>query len=178
MSNQNQNRELEITDDEFIARFAALSSGQTGANPVVISQSGLNSRNWTLTAMVRIVTDKQIIENSFATNMRRIWAAHPDTEISPLAKNVFLVQFQNKNDIQHVMRREIWLYRSEAVIARRVSGSADLANTTIAEMEVCIQFHRIPPGIPSHEGIMQLAKPARYTHVGSHRSIHRPYKLL
>lgn len=157
MSNQNQNRELEITDDEFIARFAALSSEQTGANQVVISQGGLNSRNWALTAMVRIVTDKLIIENNFATNMRRIWAAHADTEISPIAKNVFLVQFQNKKDIQHVMRRGIWLYRSEAVIARRVSGPADMANTTVTEMEVCVQFHRIPPGILSHEGIMQLA---------------------
>lgn len=158
LSTQKQNKTMQGTDDEFIARFAALSSGQAGTSRVIISHEGISTRDWSLTAMVRVVTERQTIESNFDTNMRRIWGAHSETEIMPLAKNIFLVQFQNNKDLCNVMNRGIWLYRGDAVITRRVEGPADLENRTVEEMEVVVQFHRIPSEVLSYEGIMQLAE--------------------
>lgn len=157
-SPQNSTMALDHTDEEFIKQFAALSSGQSSTQPLKLTHKEIENRNWNLTTMARVVSDRPTMDSNFASTMRRVWSVHPDTKITFLKKIVSLVQFVIKQDMEKVMQRGISTYRTEAVGLRRVSGPADLANQMVSQMEVWVQFHRISPATVSKEGLKQLSR--------------------
>lgn len=144
------------SDDEFITKFAAL-SGQDETQPLQLTQGELNTRDWSLTGVVRVVSDRNVIDGNFISTMRKAWGTQPETEISPLARNIYLVQFVSQKDMNHVMGRGIWLYRSDAVILQRVHGPSDLINPSVPNAEVWVQLHHILLETVSKEGILSLA---------------------
>lgn len=88
-------------DDAFIAQFAALSSEEGNQTRIQLDQTAIDTRDWNLTAMVRVVTDKGVLDSFFAKTMRKAWQIQ--CEIIPLSNSVFLVQFSTNADMQRVM---------------------------------------------------------------------------
>lgn len=149
---------MELTDEQFVEQFAALSSGGESSQPIRLPQVGLANRQWNLCALLRVATDKSVIDHHFASTMMKAWGVDPATDISILARNMFLAQFTNREDLEKVMQRGIWTYRTDAVFPKRVRGSSDLEQPAVEVAEVWTQWHRVPPAAISKEGIHILAR--------------------
>lgn len=152
------NSEMDRNDEEFLARFANLLAGAGPSAPVKLQAEDTRPRNWYACAMARVVSDRTVQEGGFISTMMKAWGSHSTTEITSLARNVFLIQFVNPQELTRVTARGLWTYRADAVVLRRVYGPSDLVNPTVDKMEVTAQFHKIPPHAISDAGLLKLVK--------------------
>lgn len=149
---------MDLSDEQFLAQFAALSSDEGSSQAFHLPQSGVATREWGLCLLARIITDKTIIDHQFTGTMMKAWGVDPATDISILTRNVFLAQFTNRDDLERVLQRGIWTYRSDSVILKRVQGQNDLEDPKVEEAEVWTQWYRIPPAAVSQMGLSMLAQ--------------------
>lgn len=149
---------MDLSDEQFIEQFASLSSEGTTSDPVNLPQSGLSTWVWEQCALLRIVTENSTIDHIFSATMMKAWGVDPATEISILTRNMFLVQFTNPDDMEKVLQRNIWTYRNDAVILKKIWGPSDLEQPKVDLVEVWTQWHRVPPANVSHVGLMLLAQ--------------------
>ncbi|KAF3330557.1 hypothetical protein FCM35_KLT03911 [Carex littledalei] len=109
-------------DEEFIAQFANLSAGSSPQLPISLADSEAQTRDCNICAMARVVSDRSVMEGGFTQTMMKAWGSHYNTEITTVARNIFLIQFVNAHELSRVMSRGIWTYRGDAVALRRVYG--------------------------------------------------------
>ena len=62
---------MEQTDEELLAKFAALHTAGGGEEPINLTEEEATTRDWTKCALIRVVTDKMVIEQQFAATMRK-----------------------------------------------------------------------------------------------------------
>lgn len=148
----------QMTDEEFILQFANLSAGSCSSSPVEIPAETVTERDWSVCALVRVVTDKPVIETYFSTLMKRVWGVHTTTEIRAVTHNIFFANFNTMAELERIMHKGVWNYRGDAVILKRLTGPAELANPIVGDMEVWTQLHKIPFQAISHEGVLLVAK--------------------
>lgn len=149
---------MDRNDEEFLARFAKLSAEAGPSEPFNISEEETHARDWSSCALARVVSDRTVQEAGFISTMMKAWGTHSNTQITALARNIFLVQFANPNELTRVAARGLWTYRADAVVLRRVHGQEELTAPAVKQMEVVAQFHRIPPQSITDEGLLKLVK--------------------
>lgn len=154
---QYSNCNMDLTDEQIVEQFAALSSGGDSSQTVHLPQNGLANKRWNLCALARTVTDKSTGDQQFASTIMSAWGVDPSTEISILKRNLFLVQFNNQEDLHRVMNKGVWIYKNDVVILKRTTGAKDLDQPTVQIAEVWSRWHKIPPAAFSSEGIHILA---------------------
>lgn len=67
------------------------------------------SRDWSLSCLARVITDRVVFDDNFITQMIGIWGAHPGTRISPIARNTYLIDFVRlcKGDVSNTPKRTL-----------------------------------------------------------------------
>ena len=146
-----------MDDEQFLAQFANLTAGSVSDEPIILQPRGLVDKDWSLCLLVKIIGDRGVMDSTFISTMRRAWTVSPATDFTNLARNVFLVQFANEQELSRTMSRGIWSYRGDVVALRRINGPEDLVDPKIEEAEVWVQWHRVPAHIITNEGILELA---------------------
>lgn len=145
---------MEITDEQFIAQFAAMTPITTLALP----QETVAMVDWTLSALAIVITDRNTVEANFVKIMMRAWGLHPDTTMKMITKNTFLIHFITEKDLLHVMHKGLWNYKEDAITTKRVHGPEDLEELTIENIEINTQWHHIPPEAVKKEGVSLMAE--------------------
>lgn len=158
------------SDEEFITRFASLSSSTATTDIVQIPLSNIKQRDWHKCGMLHIVSESPIQDSQFPTNMTRIWAAKSETSFSMIGLNMYLVEFTSEQELLRIMNKGVWTYRTEVVAIQRVRGSADLARPMVRNIEVWVQWHGIPLEAITNEGLLtvsnRIGKPLSEVHEG------------
>lgn len=127
-------------------------------NPVELPPSMVRTRDWAMCVLARVVTDKSVIEVNFQKIMLKAWEVDPETEITMVAKNIFLIHFVIENDLLHVLHRGLWNYREDAIATRRIYGPANLEAPEVKHVAINTQWHKIPIDGVTKEGILNLAE--------------------
>lgn len=139
---QNPNCQLttmDLGDEEFVARFAALNSGTSESQPIQLFQHEISTRDWSACALARVVTDKTMNSSQFSSIMMKAWGADPETTVTILTRDIFLVQFVNSDELQRIVNCGIWTYRGDAVVMRAARSETDIAVPRVTHMEVWSQ---------------------------------------
>lgn len=118
---------MELTNEEFLQQFASLNSNQASDAPLQLGQSAFETRNWAKCALLRIVADRSPMLSQFSKIMVRAWEVHPQTTLTVVAKNLYLVHFNTEADLLKVINRGIWTYKNDMVILKRIYGPNDIA---------------------------------------------------
>lgn len=62
-----------------------------------------------------------VIDDNFIQHMINIWGVHPATNISPIARHTYLVDFVCEREMYEVLQKELWLYCSDVVSMKKVT---------------------------------------------------------
>lgn len=136
----------------FIAPDSASSSRR-----ITIPHQITASRDWSLSCLARVMTDRTVFDDNFTNMMMRDWEANPRTRISPIAKNTYLVDFATAKEMYEVLEKEPWFYRTDVVSMRKVHEPSQLKSDFVEHVSLWTQFHNVPPEMLSAEGIYYLA---------------------
>jgi Domain of unknown function (DUF4283)/Zinc knuckle len=151
----NKRPSMNLSDDELIAQFSLLNAGGTTgeADRLMMPPNALNTRNWSLCVVVRVITDRMMMDTHFVDTIMRVWNLSPQSSIEAVAKATYLVQFSDTVVMHNVLNKGIWTYRTELVALRRATKPADLTQEFVHSAELVVQLHNIPPETFSPQGI-------------------------
>lgn len=144
-------------DEALIQRFVGLTTAEEALTPVNLPLSAATSTNWEYTLLVRIISDRTVMDNQFISNMLIAWKVHPDTIFRPVMRNLYLIEFVNQEDLYSVSLGGPWTYRGDLVAPRRVSSQADLHPSHIVLANLWVQFFNLPVNSLTEEGLDILA---------------------
>jgi Domain of unknown function (DUF4283) len=154
----NKGPNMNLSNDELIAKFSSLNAGGTTgeADRLMMPPNALNTRNWSLCAVARVITDRMMMDTQFVDTMMRVWNLSPQSSIEAVAKATYLVQFSDTIEMYNVLDKGIWTYRTELVALRRATKPADLTQEFVHSAELVVQLHNIPPETFSPQGIYHM----------------------
>lgn len=152
------NLTMEMSNDDFIEQFAALSSEPEQIDLIPLAQHGAQTQDWHLCALARLISDRPALLSQLSSTMMTVWRVNPRTEISVLASNLFMIEFVTPQDLARVMQRGTWTYRGDLVVLKQLTGPPDLTKPTVTHMEIWTQWHRIPTRAISAAGLLSLAE--------------------
>lgn len=144
-------------DEALIQRFVGLSTGDSPTTLIKLPQSAVTSTDWECSLLVKIVTDRTVIDNTFASNMLIAWKVDPTTVFRPVMRNLYLVEFISQQDMYAVTLGGPWSYRGDLVAFRKVTSQADLHPEHIGFANLWVQFFNLPVNSLTEEGLDILA---------------------
>lgn len=145
-------------DEALIQKFVGLHTGECSAPPVALPSSASASTAWDLALLVKVVSDRTVLDDPFASAMRIAWAADPTTIFKPVAKNCFLIEFSNHQDLQRAQLNGPWTFRGDVVATKRVTSHLDLSPSHIAFENLWVLFFHVPINSLNHEGYDIMAR--------------------
>lgn len=159
LSHTMTNRGFEASpDDDLSQLFASFNPLEQGASSsIAVPTEELVTRDWTCTAMARVLTERPVMESHFTPLMMRVWEVQASTKLSLLERNTFLVEFASKADMEEVLHREPWTYRNDIVSVTRVCDQEDVSSSSTKRFELWTQMHNIPPELMTDKGARYLA---------------------
>lgn len=80
-------------DEALIQRFVGLSTGESSGNKVVLPQVATTSTSWDLSLLLKVISDRSVLDGPFTFNMQQAWDVDSATIIRPISKNLFLAEF-------------------------------------------------------------------------------------
>lgn len=144
--------------DELSSIFISLSQTAQHNEPrIPLPQQITASRDWSLSCLARVITDRMNIDDNFIHQMINIWSVHPATRISPIARHTYLVDFVCEKEMYEVLQKEPWNYRSDIVSMKKVHEPAQLVPEYVDHVTLWTQFHNVPPEMLSAAGIYYLS---------------------
>lgn len=147
------------SEDELSQLFQSLQPLMEGGPPTLdLPIQATTERNWDLAVLAKVVTTRPVIDNQFGVTMLKVWGKHPDTRISPIGGNTFLIDFVAKNDMLEVLNRQPWTYRQDLIAMTKVSKQSDLNEEFVDKVEIWTQLHNIPPECISETGLRLVAE--------------------
>lgn len=108
--------------------------------------------------MARIVSDKSVMDGPFSTAILQAWGADPGTVFEGIARNCFLIEFKNVEDMTKAMSGGPWTYRGDLVATKKVNSHLDLHPKFIDRVSVWVQFHHVPINSLTAQGRVLLGK--------------------
>lgn len=145
-------------DEAFIQRFVGLNTVDKGDKPVKVPSAAATSTDWSMAVLVRIVTDRTVMDNPFSVAMSTAWNADPNTLFRPVSRNCYLVECTNMGDVDKVLLGGPWTFRGDLVAARKVSSHSDLRIESIEHGQVWIQLFNVPVNSINEEGVRVLTR--------------------
>lgn len=86
-------------DEAFIQRFIGLDTSDNPHPIVKVPSEAATSTDWSRAILVKVVTDRTVLDNPFSEAMSRAWDAHPNTVFRSVSRNCFLVEFYRVSDM-------------------------------------------------------------------------------
>lgn len=157
LSNSSQKSATMQSHDEISSLFASLASTALNED-IPIPQEITASRDWSLSCLARVITDRTVFDDNFINHMMTTWGVHPATRISPIAKHTYLIDFVSTREMYEVLQKEPWTYRSDLVAMRKVHEPSQLKSEFVSHVAIWTQFHNMPPEMLSAEGTLFLAR--------------------
>lgn len=68
-------------------------------------------------------TKRNFNSESFKAQMRSIWKTSKKFEISGVGQNIFLISFENENDMEQILEGRPWFFRKNLVIFDKLTQS-------------------------------------------------------
>lgn len=150
-------QEFTDADEALISKFIGLQTGENAAPKLKVPQSATTSTSWDLSLLLRVITDKTVLDGPFSSTMMLAWDVDPETIIRPVTKNLYLAEFTSEADLYKVSLGGPWTYRGDLVAHRRVFSHADLKASHIGFAHLWVQFHNLPVNCLTEEGIHLIA---------------------
>lgn len=145
-------------DEAFIRSFIGLTTADEPATAIVLSSRATTSTDWGKCLLLKVITDKAIMDNAFLNAMSRAWAMDTTSVIKQVTRNCYLAQFENTNDHSRVLMEGPWTFRGDLVAMATVKSHKDLSIQEIHTADIWIQFFNIPINSLTEEGAIVLAK--------------------
>lgn len=152
------NTAMDLSDEEFIAQFAALSSNPTERPHVQLPASTSSHANLQHAILARVITHRPVIADQFASIVKKAWAVQEHATFSLLENNTFLIQFDLEPDLLRVLHKGVWNYRGEVVAVQRIRDQAELLNLKVSYIDFWTQLHRVPHHIINNEGVQIIVQ--------------------
>lgn len=102
--------------------------------------------------LLKIVTDKTVLDGPFADAMARAWNSDPDTVFRPVSRNCYLVEFVSVEELERASVGGPWTYRGDLVALRQVSSNKDMRAELITTGDLWVQFFNLPVNALTGEG--------------------------
>lgn len=144
-------------DELLISKFIGLHTGDATTTKILVPTSATTSTSWDLCLLLKVVTDRSVMDLPFMGAMTQAWEVDPNTIIRPVSKNCYLAEFTSTRDLYKVSLGGPWTYRGDVVASSRVASQADLKPGHIGVVNVWVQMHNIPVNSLTEEGILMLA---------------------
>lgn len=146
-------------DDEIASLLASIApEASTQQSRLAIPQHITASRDWSLSYLAHVMTDRVVFDDNFITHMLELWGPYLGTRISPIARNTYLIEFVSAREMYEVLRKEPWIYRTDIVSMHKVHEPSQLRPDFVNHIALWTQFHNVPPEMLSVEGITYLAQ--------------------
>lgn len=140
-------------DKALISKFVGLQTGEGSENKVQVPLCATTSTAWEVALLLKVVTDRTVLDNPFMNTMRQAWGTDPNTLIRPISKNLYLAEFISQEELLKVSLGGPWTYRGDLVAHRRVATHSDLQPKHIGFANLWVQLHNLPVNCLTEEGI-------------------------
>lgn len=149
-----------FTDDDeaLIQKFIGLQTQELTAPIAIVPHNATSSTNWEECLLLKVVTDRRVIDTHFADAMLTAWGADPDTKFRQVAQNCFLVEFCSEEDRYKASLKGPWTFRGDLVATRKVSSFLDLNPNHISLANIWFQFYNVPLGAFTEEGLLLIGE--------------------
>lgn len=145
-------------DEALIQKFIGLNTSETQGVILQIPHHATTSANWDLSVLLRIISDKTVLDEPFAAAMGNAWNSDPVTKFSPVARNCYLVQFESLDDMNLALFGGPWTYRGDFVASRQVHSNANLNPAHVVSANLWVQMYNIPVNSFTDEGLLIIAR--------------------
>lgn len=147
-----QMAELTPEDEALIQRFVGLQTHDPTMDLVALPPTAATSTDWDSSLLVKIVTDRTVMDSQFASAMIVAWNVDPTTVFTSVMRNTYLVEFTSKEDYYRASLGGPWTYRGDLVAFRKAASHADLHPNHICFVKVWVQFLNTPVHCLTDEG--------------------------
>lgn len=145
-------------DEALIEKFIGLSTEDANATAIIVPQHAASSTNWDKCLLVRVLADRPVQEGPFIQTMIGVWNVDPSTTARQIARNCYLVEFEEVEDRVRVQNGGPWLFRGDLVASSQVKSQKDLNLMQVSHAAVWVQFHNLPVNSLTEEGLMIMAQ--------------------
>lgn len=145
-------------DEALIQRFVGLSTGEGDCDPVQLALEEANGTAWDRCLLLRVVTDRTVLDGPFVNSMLKAWRTSHETSIRQISRGSYLAQFVSKEEMQSVQLGGPWVYRGDIVAMERVGSEEELRAVKPRIGEVWVQLFNLPFDNISDAGINKLVK--------------------
>lgn len=143
-------------DEALIQRFIGLQTNEVRRPRVIIPTSASSNITWDLCIMAKVISDRSVLDAPFSAAMLLAWGADPATHFQSIAKNCFLVEFKNEEDLTRAQAGGPWSFRGDLVATKKVASHLDLNPDLITHASLWVQFHHVPLNSLTEEGLAIL----------------------
>lgn len=143
---------LSASDEELIQKFVGLQASEKQL-VIKVPNEAASSTDWGMCLLVKVMTDKLVLEEPFSTNMIRAWKAHPDTKFKAVTRNCLLIEFVEEEERSRAAFQGPWTYRGDLVAAEKVTSHLDLNADRITTGQIWVQFFDLPINCLNKKGL-------------------------
>lgn len=154
---ENLMADMSNEDEALIARFVGLTTGDGAVSVISIPQHATSSNDWTKCLLLKVVTEKTVMDDSFIGAMSKAWAVGPEMEMEQITRNCYLARFQEGKDRQRIAMGGPWTFRGDMVAMAKVQSHQDLCPEHVTHMDAWVQFFNIPHNSLTEEGLLIMA---------------------
>lgn len=91
-----------LEDEALISKFIGLNTTDASLPKLKLPDRAASSTNWARCMLLRIITDRVVVDEQLGKMMMKAWATHRDTVIKPVDKNCYLMEFVEDEDMLKV----------------------------------------------------------------------------
>lgn len=124
-------------DETLIQKFIGLQISNNTIPKVLVPDGVASSIAWDLCMMARIVANKSVMVGPFSTAMIQAWGADPGTLFEGVARNCYVIEFKNEEDMCKAITRGPWTFRRDLVATKKVNLHLDLHPNYIDQASLC-----------------------------------------
>lgn len=148
---------LSKEDEALIEKFIGLSTQQQQGTIVSVPSHATSSSTWERCLLVKIITDRTVLEQPFFSAMLKAWGADPAKTITPVERNCFLLECTNETDLNKAIFGGPWSYRGDMVTMKQVLSPNDLKANTLDTIDIWVQLYNVPVHAFTTDGLGLIA---------------------
>lgn len=145
-------------DEALIQRFIGLHTGDSSGSSLTVPTGATTTIDWKLSLLAKVISDRTAIESQFQVAMMKAWNADPNTVVSSISKNCFLIQFQDQQDLNTAQFGGPWTFKGDLVAFKPVSSHKELKQGEVRYAHLWVQLFHILPNAFNEEGLLLLGK--------------------
>ncbi|KAF5451933.1 hypothetical protein F2P56_026987 [Juglans regia] len=94
--------------------------------------------------LFKLFTDKQFNKEAFKSTMKRLWRPGKSISIRDVSDNLFIAEFEDPWDKEHVFREGPWAFDKHSVLTNEVDGLQQAHQITFPEELFWVRIHDLP----------------------------------